>query len=371
MSLVQRALRTVVPAVSAVLIGACTPATAQPSQAPASIAAVASATPSPAALATPTASPTPLSVIDGEAWLVYSWYDGGKQTKDLFLARPDGSDAHTILTDLPGEHLAPRWSPDGSRIAFVNRDTATPSGSIWTVAADGSGAAILTDGEGACPDGIFHPDWSPDGSKLAVICYPDPAGKQGSVATYDLATKTVTRLYTVSWPEHLDAAPSWSPDGSSLAFGIMKWDPTDQFIVGSLVAVVPVAGGEAQRLTAFDTNMSGPDWSPDGTELVMYSHELGNMHTTDQPSNLYAIKPDGTGQRQITRSSVDGAMRFAEPKWTPDGTRIVLSVATGQAGPGPVTVNDLQVAFVDAAGGEPELISPTIHGGHADLRPTP
>ena len=312
-----------------------------------------------------------MAVLDGEPWIVYNWFLDGKQSKDLFLARPDGSDAHPILTDLPGEHVAPTWSPDGSRIAFVNRDAATPSGSIWTASADGSNPALLTDGEGQCPDGIFHPDWSPDGTKLAVICYPDPAGKQGSVATFDLATKTVTRLYTVSWPEHLDAAPSWSPDGSMLAFGILHWDPTDQFIDGSLVAVVPTSGGDARRLTDLDTNMTSPDWSPDGSQLVMHSNELGNMHTTDQPSNLYLIKPDGTGQRQITTASVDGSLRIAEPKWTPDGTRILVALATGPAGSGPVTVNDVQVAYVDAGGGDPQLLSPSIHGGLAVMRPMP
>ena len=315
------------------------------------------------------ASAPAIAVGDGEPWLLYSWYAAGKSTKDIYLVRPDGTDAHKILGDLPGGHTSPSWSPDGSRFAFTVVDDATPNGSIWTAGPDGSGAARLTDGGGACPDGLAHPGWSPDGSKLSFICYPDPDGKQGSVATFDLATGSLTRLMTVTWPEHLDGAPTWSPDGRSLAYSILHWDPTDQFIDGSLIAVIAAAGGKEHRITTFDTNMSDPDWSPDGTELATFSYDMGNMHTTPHASNLYLIKPDGTDQRQLTHSSVDGNMRIVQPRWSPDGTGIVCAVGVSHASN--FTTDDLQLAFVDPPGGEPALISPVIHGSQPDLRPTP
>lgn len=371
MSLVQRALRTAVPAAIVFIVCACTPAAAVPSGVSAPIPATASPTIQPSVV-TPSAppSPTAIAVLDGEPWILSGWYLPGKQTKDLFMTRPDGTDTHAILTDLPGERVGSAWAPDGQRFAFVNRDASTPLGSIWMANADGSGAAMLTDGGGTCPDGIFHPSWSPDGSKLAVICYPDPNGMEGSVATFDLATGAVDRLYTVTWPEHLDGSPSWSPDGMSLAFAILHWDPTDEFLDGSLVAVIPAAGGTVDRITAFDTNMSGPAWSPDGSELAMYSHDLGNMHTSDQASNVFAIRPDGTGLRQITKSAVDGHMRITTPRWSPDGTQLMVTIGVAPPSEGPLaTVNDLRFAVVDPAGGEPVLWPPTIHGG--TLRPMP
>lgn len=357
-----------------VLIGACSRAPAATSTAVVAVPSVvepsSGATGSPVPTAEPIASAAGATVRDGEPWVLSAWYLPGKNTKNLFLTRPDGTDQHAILTDLPGEHVAPAWAPDGRSFAFVVRDAATPLGSIWTADPDGSEPAMLTDGGGDCPDGIFHPNWSPDGSTLAVICYPDPNGKQGSVATFDPVTRKVTRLATVAWPEHVDGAPAWSPDGMSLAFAILHWDPTDQFLDGSLVAVMPAAGGPVRRLTTLDTSMSGPAWSPDGSELAMFSNDLGNMHTTDQPSNVYAIRPDGTGQRQITKSSVDGHMRITSPRWTPDGARMMVTIGIAPPGVGPTaTVNDLRLAFVDAAGGEPVLAAPTLHGGA--LRPTP
>ena len=328
--------------------------------------------PSPSLPVGPSVGPTSepeIVVRDGEPWFLSAWYLPGKRTKDLFLTRPDGTDSHPVLADLPGEHLAAAWAPDGTRFAFTIRDAATPLGSIWTANADGSGASRLTDGGGACPDGIFHPSWSPDGSKLSVICYPDPGGKEGSVAIFDPATSAVTRLYTVSWPEHLDGRAEWSPDGASLAFTIYHWDPTDQFVDGSVVAVISATGGPVDRLTTFDMDMSTGNWSPDGQEIAIASNGVGMRHASNEPSNVYAIRPDGTGLRQITRSSVDGHMRIFAPAWTPDG-RMLVAIGIASASGGTVTtVDDIRLAFVDPAGGEPDLLPSTIHGG--TLRPTP
>ncbi|MEO6570551.1 MAG: hypothetical protein ABIO83_03300, partial [Ilumatobacteraceae bacterium] len=214
---------------------------------------------------TTTTTPAQAEPADG-AWLVYHWIKPGKRTKDLFLVRPDGSDAHAIASDVAGEHKFPAWSPDGSLIAFVNADAKTPNGSIWTVRADGTGAALFSDGGGKCPEGIYHPAWFADGTKLAVICYA-AGGADASVAIVDVATKELTPVLTVTWPEFFDNAPSPSPDGTSIAIDILHWDPTNTSLDGSLVAVVPSAGGQEQRLTSFETFMAHPDWSPDGELL--------------------------------------------------------------------------------------------------------
>jgi len=276
--------------------------------------------------------------------------------------RPDGSDAHRIVTDVPGQHKFASWSPDGLTLAFVVQDPNTPEGSIWTARADGTGAALLSAGGTVCPVGLFHPAWSPDGTKLAVVCYPG-GNDTFSVAVLDLATKSLRRLATFTSPESVDSAPTWSPDGTSIAFAIERWDPTNQFVDWRVVATMPAEGGKIHRLTDPTALMSSPDWSPDGREIVMTSNDLGNG-----PGNLYVVRPDGTGLRQITHSSVDGTMRIGCPRWDPAGSRIVVCIKTTDAVD--PSIFDVRLGFVDADGGEPVLISMT-DGKYADLRPTP
>jgi hypothetical protein len=60
-------------------------------------------------------------------------------------------------------------------------------------------------------------------------------------------------------------------------------------------------------------------------------------------------------------------MRIAQPNWTPDGTRIVVTIGTSTSPD--MTIDNVQLAFVDGAGGEPVLFNPAIRGSAGDLRP--
>jgi Tol biopolymer transport system component len=77
-------------------------------------------------------------------------------------------DSLPAASPLPGftpRNGSPVWSPDGSRIAFVNtaRTPVRGDGRIWEVAADGGVARPITVMHGLAPA------WSPDGSRLAFF----------------------------------------------------------------------------------------------------------------------------------------------------------------------------------------------------------
>ena len=72
----------------------------------------------------------------------------------------------------------------------------------------------------------------------------------------------------------------------------------------------------------------------------------------------------------MTHSSVDGAMRIGLPRWDPDGSRILVAIMNFDPADHQ-SLQSVRLAFVDAAGGEPEVISEALDGKYPDIRPTP
>jgi len=103
-----------------------------------------------------------------------------------------------------------------------------------------------------------------------------------------------------------------SPDGSRIVFDHL----------GDLY-LLPIGGGEADRLTeglAFDAQ---PRFSPDGSRVVFVSDRSGG-------ENIWVISVDGRDTLQITKWK---AKEYASPEWTPDGGYIVASRIDGLFGP--------------------------------------
>lgn len=126
------------------------------------------------------------------------------------MAVPATGGAPTEVVAAEGDVVldAPTWSPDGSRLAYVQRRRA-PDGEVlgaelWTVAADGSGPARLAEVEATATS----LDWHPDGSRLLVGA--DGDGQAGTLALVEVATGTHAIL------AH-DAAPGrWSRRGTRI-----------------------------------------------------------------------------------------------------------------------------------------------------------
>ena len=103
--------------------------------------------------------------------------------------------------------------------------------------------------------------------------------------------------------EATSIAVSASPDGSRIAFDML-----------GVLWVMSRSGGQARRLTSDLYDISQPQWSPDGRELVFQSYRDGIF-------NLWTIRPDGSKLRQLTEGPYD----HREPRWSPDGSRILFS----------------------------------------------
>jgi eukaryotic-like serine/threonine-protein kinase len=137
---------------------------------------------------------------DGK-WIAYASYPEG----DLWRMRTDGT-GRVQLTFPPVSAGLPRWSPDGSQIAYVGTERRKPWKIFLISAQGGTPQELLPQDQGEA-----DPTWSPDGNRLAF----GRSTELGSVGIYvvNLATR---QLSAVPGADKF-FSPRWSPDGRYLA----------------------------------------------------------------------------------------------------------------------------------------------------------
>jgi serine/threonine protein kinase/Tol biopolymer transport system component len=169
----------------------------------------------------------------------------------LWESNADGSNRHE-LTFAPMQAVLPRWSPDGTEIAFTGKNPEKPAKLYVLPAAGGIPQQVTT---GPHDDG--DPSWSPAGDALAFGAnnVGQALSEQIPIQIVDLRSRTVTTLPASS---HY-FSPRWSPDG--------RW----------LIAI----DNETYALELYDFSTRSweqltkegagyPSWTPDG-RCVLYN----------------------------------------------------------------------------------------------------
>lgn len=243
---------------------------------------------------------------DGQ-WIAYAAFP----EQAIWRSRADGSE-RLQLSLAPMLAIFPRWSPDGTRIAFMG-SLPGQAVRIYVVSANGGVPEPMTLGDTPQID----PNWSPDGNSLMFAALPaltDINNGQPVIQIFDLKSHKLSRL-----PDSAGlTAPRWSPDGRfvvATALSQGKW------------------GDPAVKIFDFHTGSWSPFekdpidnkwWSADGQ--YFYFDKL----LTDDPA-IYRIR---ISDRQIERiASLKSVRRaFNEMGWwmglTPDGSPMVLRDAS-------------------------------------------
>jgi Tol biopolymer transport system component len=298
-------------------------------------------------------APHPLAGED--AWIAYQSSRGGGH--GVWLIHPDGSEDHEVATGVRGEHIHPDWSPDGTQLVITSRgakdtlyrlDVATDEGEVLWPCSE----KCLGDDEAV---------WSPDGTRIAFIRAMAPfIDDVPSCALYvgDPETGVLEAISDVT--SCLDRAtfPHWSNDGSLIAYyrGVYVGDTVES----TALYVVDVATGVETKLTDDGLFAGDSDWSSDDEWLVFSTYPLNDFQCC-QISNLYRSHPDGSGLEQLTdESSPD--MRLTQPRFTPDGERLVVTADLADA-------RELWILQADASG-EPIVVSKGGIYTHGTWQPT-
>ncbi|HTM38381.1 MAG TPA: winged helix-turn-helix domain-containing protein [Terriglobales bacterium] len=212
-------------------------------------------------------SATDVDISRDRQWVVYVSYPEGT----LWRSRLDGSD-QLQLTLPPMQVILPRWSPDGTQIAFVGDDH------IYLVPRDGgtpepAGGGTPLEGE---------PTWSQDGKSLAFAPWFWLDGKSG-ISLLDLKTGSLKPL---SGFEGL-FSPRYSPDGKYIAALTVE---------NSTLVLVDVKSGTKQKLCE---GVAYPNWSRDGRYINF--DKPYQEDTVKGDTGLYRVRiSDGKIEKVVT-----------------------------------------------------------------------
>ena len=280
----------------------------------------------------------------------------------------------------------PQISPSGSEIVYarrwINKLEDKWESALWLMNADGTKQRFLVEGG--------SPRWSPDGTRIAYVAAVD--GKpQIFVRWMDAegATSQVSRL--TESPGSL----AWSPDGKWLSFSMSvpydntwkiampsapqgaKWTPAPRRVTdlhfrqdraGFMktthlhLFVVPAVGGTARQLTHGDFDLGaefdnlgggvGYDWTPDGKAIVFDGYLEANADYNYRNSDLHVVDV-ATGEiRKLTKTPGT----WTNPSVSPDGK--LIAYAGHDSTRKSYKTNELYLMGID--GSNPHLASGTL-----------
>jgi dipeptidyl aminopeptidase/acylaminoacyl peptidase len=135
---------------------------------------------------------------------------------------------------------------------------------------------------------LSDPHFSPDGSTIAyTVTTVDQKQNQRRSEIWSIASDSSRPPVPLTTSPQSSNSPRWSPDGKSIAFlsarpaaGDAAADPSR-----NQVWLLPLSGGEPQRLTGLANGVSSFQWSPDGTRLVIVSRS-GPSDEAKSPSDV-------------------------------------------------------------------------------------
>ena len=324
----------------------------------------------------------------------------------IWTAPADGSEPPRAFTS--GQDSTPRWSPDGSQLAFnrsLEKDGKPQPSQLWVISLRGGEARALTD----LPKGAGAAAWSPDGKTIAFtsttsdkdLAKKDAKPEPGKDEERESDVRVVTRaVYRFNGPGYLDPTRpshvwavdvaaegvprprrvtsgafaednvSWSPDGQRIYFTSNPVKEPYYSEPDANVYSVPVAGGEFVKAADIDGPIGDYTLSPDGRRIALIGSLNGKpTRSYDQPdlfvadvgasavaTNLtaaydYDVDGGATGDQRAPRGAAPGA-----PVWTKDAL-LVKTAEKGRVGLRRVDIGTKKVEPVTS--GDEEVMSYT------------
>jgi Tol biopolymer transport system component len=300
---------------------------------------------------------------------------------DLFVQDVDRSSGEprgefTAYAAYPTDHFLPRWSPDGSRLAYTSRKGQVRKPALFVSSPDGRSEEEIL----ASDYYVGNVAWSPDGASVLFPGFLPPDGQAG-IFQVGLDSHRVTPLHLGErlGPQHQGAFVNlqWLPLAKRLMFAKLAGTANSEIYTMEgdgrqveRVAEVPTSfwvwpspdgrhiayrqGQELKLLTRADqasvtlatfsegTDLSGPAWSPDARGIAF-----------SDTRRLQVLSPAGGAPRTLVEapagSAIGGTSWLSGVAWSPEGRLIAYLQRETPAKAG----SRSELWLVPAAGGTP------------------
>ena len=256
---------------------------------------------------------------------------------ELWMTSLDGADLRQ-LTFNPGSDSSPRWSPDGTSIAFLSLRPGTVGHQLFSIRKDGGESRQLTN-HGA-PISSFA--WAPNGRQIAFLATEplsdllkersrrgddeivldsfdtDQNAPLQRLWVFDLSTAS-TRLVPIG--EFHVTSVSWSPDSSRFLLTITDDANLDHEWTRSRLVVVPASGGTPVAYCSTRGKLAKPSWIPDGSGISFLGASANG--TEQAPSSLFVCREVGGIPQNLTAGKPFTVQSY---QWLADSGSVVLTI---------------------------------------------
>jgi len=225
-----------------------------------------------------------------------------RRISSIWMVALDGTAAPRRLTAEGFNSNSPRWSPDGSRLAFLSARTAETTElpplhpQICILNMDGGEAQVSSH----LKNGVSAFQWSPDGKRFVAVSRSGPSDEIAPDAR-----KSDVRHY-----RHI-----------SYKFNDTGWFDDKR---RHLWVVNAASGKDSQITSGDDWNDTDPQWSPDSSRIAFVSDRTGQEFDGGHNTDVWVIPASGGTLAKIS----DHAFEDDLPRWSPDGQQIVFAGRT-------------------------------------------